>query len=98
MCWAIVNDHKGHFNGTGSDSLALFQSVDGLDWEPANSPLVTERIIPWADGTQQPVHRLERPQLYLEDGKPAVLFCAAEETKEKLHSFNVHLPLGPVQD
>lgn len=98
MCWAIVNDHKGHFNGTGSDSLALFQSVDGLEWEPANSPLVTKRIIPWADGTQQPVHRLERPQLYLEDGKPAVLFCAAEETKEKLHSFNVHLPLGPVQD
>ncbi|WP_236623869.1 sulfatase-like hydrolase/transferase [Rhodopirellula baltica] len=94
MCWAIVNDHKGHFNGTGSDSLALFQSMDGLEWEPANSPLVTERIIPWADGTQQPVHRLERPQLYLEDGKPAVLFCAAEETKEKLHSFNVHLPLG----
>ncbi len=98
MCWAIVNDHKGHFNGTGSDSLALFQSVDGLDWEPANSPLVTERIIPWADGTQQPVHRLERPQLYLEDGKPAVLFCAAEETKKKLHSFNVHLPLGQTGD
>ncbi|MEM7785479.1 MAG: glycoside hydrolase family protein [Planctomycetota bacterium] len=92
--WAIVNDHKGHFNGTGSDSLALFESNDGLNWKPAKHPLVTQRTIRWADGIQQDVHRLERPQLWLdENGEPAVLFCAAEETKQKLHSFNVHLPL-----
>ena len=91
--WAIVNDHKGHFNGTGTDSLALFESADGIHWDPADAPLVTRRVISWADGVQQPVHRLERPQLWFEDGEPAVLFCAAEETAQKLHSFNVHIPL-----
>lgn len=92
-CWAIVNDHKGHFNGTGEDSLALFTSADGLDWKVAEHPCVLQRKVTWADGSEQSFHRLERPQLWLENGVPIVLFCAAEETKEKKHSFNVHLPL-----
>ncbi|MCC9643311.1 sulfatase-like hydrolase/transferase [Rhodopirellula sp. JC740] len=96
-CWAIVNDHQGMFNGVDSDSLALFESVDGLQWQVAKSSLVTKRVIAWADGIKQPVHRLERPQLFLQDGEPAVLFCAAEETEAKLHSFNVHIPLKPVE-
>ncbi|QDS96129.1 hypothetical protein FF011L_49360 [Roseimaritima multifibrata] len=36
---------------------------------------------------------LERPQLWLENGVPVVLFGAAEVTKAKKHSLNVHLPL-----
>ncbi|EMI18924.1 putative secreted protein [Rhodopirellula maiorica SM1] len=93
QCWAIVNDHKGHFNKTGEDSLALFTSNDGLDWSVAAHPWVLQRKVSWADGSEQSFHRLERPQLWLEDGVPKVLFCAAEETKEKEHSFNVHIPL-----
>ena len=31
----------------------------------------------WTDGTEQSFHRLERPQLWLENGLPTVLFCAA---------------------
>ena len=93
-CWAIVNDHQGHFNQTGEDSLALFTSTNGLDWEVAPNPRVLQRKVTWADGTQQSLHRLERPQLWLENGVPSVLFCAAEETKEKSHSFNVHIPLS----
>ncbi|TWU54690.1 Glycosyl hydrolases family 43 [Rubripirellula tenax] len=92
-CWAIVNDHKGHFNGTGEDSLALFTSLDGLDWEVATNPWVLQRKLTWAEGTEQSFHRLERPQLWLENGVPTVLFCAAEETQEKTHSFNVQIPL-----
>jgi len=91
--WAIVNDHKGHFNKTGEDSLALFKSEDGLNWDVADNPWVLQREVLWEDGTKQSFHRLERPQLWLENGVPSVLFCAAEETKEKLHSFNVHIPL-----
>ncbi|MEO1616849.1 MAG: glycoside hydrolase family protein [Planctomycetota bacterium] len=92
-CWAIVNDHKGHFNKTGEDSLALFSSQDGLDWNVATHPWVLQRKVKWLDGTEQSFHRLERPQLWLENGVPLVLFYAAEETKNKLHSFNVHIPL-----
>ena len=92
-CWAIVNDHKGHFNQTGEDSLALFHSTDGLQWQIAEHPWVLQRKIDCTDGTQHSFHRLERPQLWVDNGIPKVLFCAAEETEEKLHSFNVHIPL-----
>ena len=94
-CWAIVNDHKGHFNQTHTDSLSLFTSDDGLHWRVADAPLVTRREIRWADGTRQTFHRLERPQLWRENGRPAVLFCVAEESARKLHSFNVAIPLIP---
>ncbi|TWU55594.1 hypothetical protein [Rubripirellula reticaptiva] len=92
-CWAIVNDHKGTFNGTGEDSLALFTSKDGLTWDVAPNPWVLQRKVTWTDGTEQSFHRLERPQLWLENGQPAVLYCAAEETNDEAHSFNVHIPL-----
>ena len=92
--WAIVNDHHGAFNGLGIDSLCLFTSKDGLDWEVAANPVVTNREITWEDGSVQKLNRLERPQLWMEDGVPAVLFCAAEETDQQLHSFNVHIPLN----
>ena len=93
QCWAIVNDHHGAFNGLGTDSLSLFKSKNGLDWEVAPNVLVTDRSITWAGGKKQKLNRLERPQLWLENGTPAVLFCAAEETDKQLHSFNVHIPL-----
>ena len=95
-CWAIVNDHKGSFTGTGQDCLALFQSQDGLTWKVADHPMVLNRRVTWEKGRAKPqsFHRLERPQLWLENGIPKVLFCAAEETKQKKHSYNVHIPLN----
>lgn len=92
-CWAIVNDHKGVFAKTGSDCLALFTSADGLTWEVAAHPLVLNRQVTWWNGIVQSFHRLERPQLWLENGIPKVLFCAAEETAQRAHSYNVHIPL-----
>ncbi|MEM1226615.1 MAG: sulfatase-like hydrolase/transferase [Planctomycetota bacterium] len=95
-CWAIVNDHRGHFNNTGTDSLALFHSMDALHWEPADSPLVSRRQVRWDDGSVESFHRFERPQLFVEDGVPKVLFCAAEPSEQKLHSSNIHVPLAPI--
>ena len=92
-CWAIVNDHHGVFAQSDQDCLSLFVSEDGLSWEVATNPLVSLRQIRWVDGTLQRLNRLERPQLWLEDGVPRVLFCAAEESSARLHSFNVHIPL-----
>lgn len=89
--WAVVKDQGGHFTGAG-ESLALFTSVDGFEWTPADDPLVSGTRVRWADGRVEEVHSLERPQVLVCDGAPRVLFCAATRDRET-HSFNVHVPV-----
>jgi len=74
--------------------MALFRSGDGIGWAPASSPLALPREIRWEDGEVQKVDNLERPQLWLDDGKPAVLFCACRPQRDG-DTFNVHIPLTP---
>ena len=91
--YAIVKDFKGSFTGhTGGHSLALFYSTDGIDWRPTEDPLVSTTEIRWTDGTTEKLSNLERPQLWLDNGRPAVLFCAARSPRVP-RSFNVHIPL-----
>jgi hypothetical protein len=92
--WGIVKDMKGYFTGAGR-SLALMQSANGFDWVPARHALVSTTEIGREDGTRQPLHALERPQLWLENGRPSVLFCAASLSREAgpNGSFNVGIPL-----
>jgi hypothetical protein len=87
---AIVKDMKGAFTKAGQ-SLALFESKDGLDWKVAAHPLASKLEINWQDRGIEEVKHLERPQIWFEDGLPRVLFCAADRDRE--HSFNVHIPL-----
>ena len=88
--YAIVKDMKGAFTNAGR-SLVLFYSLDGLDWQLAKHPLVSTLNIKWKDGSEQKMKALERPQLYIENGKPVVLLCAVNETLG--HSFNVQIPI-----
>ncbi len=88
--YAVVKDMNGAFTSAGR-SLVLFYSVDGLDWKLAQNPLVSKLEIHWENGTVQKVQALERPQLYIENGKPVALLCAVNETQS--HSFNVQIPL-----
>ena len=90
--WAIVKDFKGVFTKKGP-SLALFESADGIAWKPAAHPLVSTLSLKWEDGTVSPLEKLERPQLYLVDGEPAVLFCAAAPKGKLEESYNVAIPL-----
>jgi hypothetical protein len=90
--FAIVKDNQGAFTKAGK-SLALFESADGFDWRLAENPLVSRIQIRWASGTTQPLHSLERPQLFFEDGQPAVLLCAVDETPAREFSYNVRIPL-----
>ncbi len=92
--WAIVKDFKGSFTGRGT-SLALFESADGIDWKPAAHPLVSALELKWANGTVMNLSKLERPQVFLENGEPAVLFCAAAPAGRLTDSFNVQIPLKP---
>lgn len=73
---AIVKDMAGHFTGAGT-SLAAFESVDGVAWRPSANPLVSRTVVRWTDGTATEVHRLERPQVWLDNRRPRVLTCAA---------------------
>ncbi len=91
---AIVKDMHGAFTDAGQ-SLVLFDSEDGFDWKLADVPLVSKLKINWASGAQQKVAHLERPQLYLENGKPVALLCASDVRDEDnvLQSFNVQIPI-----
>ncbi|NMH86818.1 glycoside hydrolase family protein [Flavivirga algicola] len=91
---AIVKDMHGAFTDEGR-ALVLFESEDGFDWNLSENGLVSKLEINWKDGTTQKVEHLERPQLYLENGKPIALLCASDTVDEKgiIHSFNVQIPL-----
>jgi len=91
--YAIVKDQGGYFVAADRYALVLFESRDGLRWTLAPHPLVSRCEIPWQGGRVQKVHRLERPQLYLERGRPAVLFCAVAPNSSNIPSWNVHIPL-----
>jgi hypothetical protein len=88
---AIVKDMHGAFTDAGT-SLVLFESFDGIDWDLAPKPLVSRIELTWENGTTEKLSRLERPQLFFENGRPKVLFLAAAYNKE--HSFNIHIPLS----
>jgi len=88
--YGILKDMQANYT-PHRRALVLFESADGHAWEPSAHPLVTTRTIRWEDGSEQQLNHLERPQLFRENGRPAVLFCAADEDRN--HSFNVHIPL-----
>jgi len=90
--WAIVKDNAGYFTGAGR-STALWQSADGFDWQLAKHPLVATTEITWEGGQRQKQNSLERPQLFFENGHPAVLLFATDSNKNREHSFNVRMPL-----
>jgi len=84
-------------NGTkrGKHTIALFESLDGIDWNPAETAYAFGLNFTWEDGTVQNLHKFERPQLLLENGKPAALYCAcvSADDVEKEKSFNVAIKL-----
>jgi beta-xylosidase len=90
--YAIVKDFQGFFTKTGDSSVALFESPDGIDWQPSAYPLAFKREIHWADGTVEQVQALERPQLLLDDGELVMLYCAVR-IDPAIESYNVAIPL-----
>jgi hypothetical protein len=87
--WALVKDFKGSFTNAGL-SIALFESSDAINWAVSKYPLASRMEIKWEKGVQQ-VSKLERPQLYIENGVPKVLFAAVMGLDAK--SFIVAIPL-----
>ena len=92
---AIVKDMHGAFTDAGQ-ALVYFESVDGFDWKLADNPVASKLQIKKANGEMVKVDHLERPQIYIEDGKPIAVLCAADtiDSKGVLHSWNVQIPLS----
>jgi hypothetical protein len=90
---AVVKDFRGHFTGAGQ-SLALWESENGLEWKLSAHPLVSPVEILWESGRRQKLNSLERPQLLFgPDGRPRSLVAAVDEEESRPHSYNVQIPL-----
>lgn len=87
MYCVLLKVMQGNQKGT----LSLFVSPDAIQWEPANPSVVTRPVLRWADGEQQELRKLERPQIWFQDGRPSILFAAAMDMDG--HTFNAHIPL-----
>ncbi len=74
-------------------ALVLFESRDGFDWQPSEQRVLCTRRIGTGHGESVTYHRLERPQLLVESGRPAVLYAAAKPRSDSDESFNIHLGL-----
>ncbi|MFI3278369.1 MAG: glycoside hydrolase family protein [Rikenellaceae bacterium] len=92
---AIVKRIMKDENGKQLHYLYTYESKDGLDWRPSRKPIVSKIEIFWEDGTHMPLTHLDRPQVYLENGQPKLILCAADTTDRNnvTHSFNVQMPL-----
>lgn len=95
MYRAILKDMHGAFTDAGQ-ALVLFESKDGFDWNLSKNGLISTLEINWANGTTQKVAHLERPQIYIENGKPVALLCASDihDKDGILQSFNVQIPIS----
>lgn len=93
LYYALAKDYHGYFTGGAKGTTALFWSSDGITWQPQMGEEAVPLQIAWEDGAVQPVHRLERMQIWFQQGRPAVLFLACLPEKGDL-CFNVHVPLA----
>ncbi|WP_068473729.1 glycoside hydrolase family protein [Saccharicrinis aurantiacus] len=91
---AIVKDMHGAFTSEGQ-ALVYFESKDGFDWKLAPKPLASKLQIKLKDGNVMKLNHLERPQMYLEDGKAIAIVCAADtiDSDGVIHSWNVQIPI-----
>ena len=97
--YAIVKDHDAPYLTTHGQILHLMESQDGLKWIRSNHSFVKDKIIRWSDGTANNYRRLEMPKIFLEDGKPRVLFLAALESEDSSgQSYNIAVPLTSIND
>ncbi|MFH6991723.1 glycoside hydrolase family protein [Flavobacterium sp. FlaQc-48] len=91
--FAIVRDVIGKYTGQ-EGALALLVSKDAKDWQAAKHPLVVGKTFKWENGRDSGT-KLERPQLYFENGIPKILFGAMDDNTEgpRSNSVNVRVPL-----
>jgi len=73
--WMLTKDMTGEIGGERHAGL-LYMSTDGIDWELAPNVHSYSKQIAWADGVTEEIHRMERPQLLIENGRPVCFYTA----------------------
>ncbi|TXE13896.1 family 43 glycosylhydrolase [Seonamhaeicola algicola] len=76
-------------------SLVHYDSEDGITWNQAKYFEISDRTVTWENGTTTKFDHLERPQVFIENGEPIALLCAADtiDVNNVRHSFNIQIPL-----
>ncbi len=89
--YAVTRDVIGKFSGE-SGGLCLFESKDGLRWNPARHTKVLGLQYALSDGSK--ASKVERPALLMENGEPIYLFGAVNGYPPRgKTSSNVAIPL-----
>ena len=97
--YSLAKDFQGYFTKSGQRHVALFESEDGFDWHLSASPIGFLRGLTLTSGERIELAYMERPQIYMENGKPHSLLCACmreEDYATHSHSFNVRIALDPI--
>ena len=91
---AIVKRMK-HLDGKRLFSLVHYDSEDGINWNEGKYYEISDRTVTWEDGHTEKFDHLERPQVFMENGQPVALLCAADTIDQNnvRQSFNVQIPL-----
>lgn len=77
----------GVFHAHGGNFIGLITSEDGKNWEKAHNYIVCKKEIPMADGSILKVDRMERPFVYIENGKPLLLCVAVKKGNNSFITF-----------
>ncbi|MEM6885196.1 MAG: glycoside hydrolase family protein [Verrucomicrobiota bacterium] len=93
VIYCLMKTMSGEFSPNGSMGILLFRSLNGIDWEPAEPHLIINREIEMNDGSSLSFERLERPQVFIDNGK-RYLLCAVQPSQEGLEQSTAHI-VGP---
>ncbi|ANW95350.1 glycosyl hydrolase family 43 [Wenyingzhuangia fucanilytica] len=71
----VAKDQRGAITGGKGDGL-LAHSKDGINWVVDESPRAYTKMVKWDNGKTIKQGQLERPFVFVEDGKPTHIFFA----------------------
>lgn len=71
----VAKDQRGLITGGHGDGL-LAHSEDGINWKVDESPKAYTKLIRWDNGKTIKQGQLERPFVFVENGKPTHIFFA----------------------
>ena len=87
--WMICKDMTGSIGGDRYGAGLLYTSEDAMHWEAADNVVAWRMWIDWKDEPRQSIHRMEKPTIYFENGRPICLYTAVVPTEERAESWNL---------
>lgn len=78
---------------TGEEGAGFYAcSDDGIAWKCPENPKAYSRTVRFSDGTTRTQHKLERPQVLIQNGKPTHIYFATADP-EWADIYNLVIPL-----